>query len=71
MRLLSVSRILGAGAVLCAFVLAPSGAVFAQGDNQRCEGSVVDDQGAPLAGVTITFHQVDKNIYAQPVKTSQ
>jgi tetratricopeptide (TPR) repeat protein len=45
--------------------------VRAAGEAERCEGSVVDDQGNPLAGVTITFKETQRNREAQPVKTSK
>ncbi len=56
------------GWALCLAAAAP---VLAQEDNCRCEGSVVDDQGAPLAGATITFFMKQKNLHAQPVKTNK
>lgn len=64
-------RSLVLGAVVCALAVAPSGRSLAQEDNQRCEGTVTDDQGNPLAGVTISFLHVQKNVYAQLVKTSK
>src|SRR5262245_15239934 len=52
-------------------ILIPAGLAMAQEDNSRCEGLVTDDTGAPLAGVQITFKNIAKSVYAQPVKTSK
>ena len=72
MTLQSRLRWLAPGALMAGLLFfAVAGPAQAQENNNRCEGTVTDDQGAPLAGVEITFLQVDKNIYAQPVKTSK
>ncbi len=52
-------------------IAAGAGALRAQEDAQRCEGTVTDDQGALLADVTITFLDLEKNLQAQSVKTSK
>jgi len=59
------------GVMACALLLAAIGPLQAQEDSNRCEGTVTDDQGAPLAGVEITFQNAAKNTFAQPVKTSK
>ena len=50
-------------------LLAPT--ATAQEDAQRCEGTVTDPEGNPLAGAEITFLDKGTNRYAQPVKTSK
>ena len=55
MSLRNALRNLGLCAVVCAGVIAPAQLALAQEDNQRCEGTIVDDQGAPLADVKVTF----------------
>jgi len=60
--------------VVLMFVLAggaSSTAVLAQEDAQRCEGTVTDPDGNPLAGVEITFLDKGTNRQAQSVKTSK
>src|SRR5213594_2950252 len=64
-------RTLVLGLFVCAVAAGLGSRALAQVDNQRCEGTVTDDQGNPLAGVTINFRNIEKNVYAQPVKTSK
>jgi tetratricopeptide (TPR) repeat protein len=59
------------GLAACWVGLLVAAPVWAAGENERCEGTVVDDQGNPLAGVTITFKELQRNRDAQPVKTSK
>jgi tetratricopeptide (TPR) repeat protein len=59
------------GTVVCWVGLVATAPVWAAGENERCEGTVVDDQGNPLAGVTITFKELQRNRESQPVKTSK
>ena len=59
------------GLVLAGLILIPAGALIAQEDNNRCEGIVTDDAGAPLAGVEITFKNIAKSVMAQSVKTNK
>jgi len=59
---------------LAAFVVllvASPGPLYAQEDNQRCEGVVTDSDGNPLPGVTVTFRDKTTNRMAQSVKTSK
>ncbi len=58
-------------AVFTVLLAAAPGPLFAQEDAQRCEGTVTDEQGAPLQGVTITFRDKTTNRMAQPVKTNK
>jgi len=58
-------------ALLAALLLAAPGPLYAVGDNERCEGTVVDDQGQPLAGVTVSFMDLATNRMAQSIKTSK
>ena len=72
MRRKSHWKALFPGLVLAAgLILTPAGYVVAQEDNNRCEGTVTDDTGAPVAGVEITFKNIAKSVMAQSVKTSK
>src|SRR5262245_11227938 len=71
MSLRRTLRFLALGAIAGASILAAGGRAHAQGDNQRCEGTVVNDQGNPLANVKINFLQSSTNRAAQSVSTSK
>ena len=49
----------------------PAGILMAQEDTNRCEGTVIDDAGAPVPGVEITFKNIAKSVMAQSVKTNK
>lgn len=55
-------------ALASTMAIVTAGSVLAQ--EERCEGTVTDDAGAPLAGVTITFTHLGTNVKGQ-VKTSK
>ncbi|HEY3176655.1 MAG TPA: tetratricopeptide repeat protein [Candidatus Polarisedimenticolia bacterium] len=63
-RILILVPVIAAG-----LALAPAGHLLAQ--EERCEGTVTDDQGAPLLNVKVTFQKLDTKLMAQPVKTSK
>ncbi|HKY34146.1 MAG TPA: tetratricopeptide repeat protein [Candidatus Polarisedimenticolia bacterium] len=65
----SGGRVLALAAVVS--LMLGAAPALAQEDNQRCEGTVTDDQGNPLAGATISFLDIAFNRPAQPVKTSK
>jgi tetratricopeptide (TPR) repeat protein len=58
-------------ATSCVLATAAIAPAWAQEDNQRCEGTVTDHEGKPLAGVTISFLDLDFNRHGQPVKTNK
>ncbi|MGH9867841.1 MAG: carboxypeptidase-like regulatory domain-containing protein, partial [Candidatus Polarisedimenticolia bacterium] len=58
-------------AASCVYAAAGMAPAWAQEDNQRCEGTVTDDKGQPMEGVTISFLELDFNRPAQPVKTNK
>ena len=58
-------------AAACVHGAASFAPAWGQEENQRCEGTVTDDQGAPLEGVTISFLDLDFNRQGQPVKTNK
>lgn len=64
-------RMVFCGLVLAVVVLGAPAGLLAQEDAQRCEGTVTDADGNPLAGVKITFLDVEKGREAQPVKTNK
>jgi len=49
------SKLLGRAALVAALLLLVGGAAFAQLQSGNLYGSVVDDKGAPLPGVTVTL----------------